>query len=328
MNLEERIVVCDDNNIDELRKKYTNGLHFVVGDTHGQVETLKALMKKIKFDPDKDHVFFTGDYNEGGSVQHLMQYISLYYSAEYDATGFHLIRGNHERELYPFYPLENHPVIIVVKGEKLNYYIAHAGMVRKAFCLINDDMAKNPDKKVYAYKLDNSCAEYDAPLRQVVWSRKGLYSQKSYWQNWPSEESLIQNRACIIHGHSPYCFFKREDYFSYGDNNLFWKNQHILFSEDLQSFNIDSNVKGRFKNGETYRGLACVCLEVLDEIASQNGEKLAVKEVLSAPNFVFSAEYIYGWSAYDEGNIEKITSATPEMKLITLDENGVPYIAD
>ena len=61
MDLTERTVVNDGNNIDWLRSRYPGGLHLVVGDTHGQAATLKALMDTVKFDPEKDHVYFVGD---------------------------------------------------------------------------------------------------------------------------------------------------------------------------------------------------------------------------------------------------------------------------
>ncbi len=326
MDIRERTVVCDDNNIDDLRKQYPDGLHFVVGDTHGEVATLKALMEKIKFDPDKDHVYFVGDYNEGGQVRALLEYMAVYYQADFDRTGFHMIRGNHEIELSPNYLLENLPHVIVLKFKYLTYYIVHAGMVESAFNLINEDMAKSPEKTVFAYRLDSSCVQYDAPFRQLIWSRRGLYSQSSYCRIWPPTMELLRHKACIIHGHSPYCFFKKENYYSYGHNNLFWQNQHVFFSEELQSFNIDSNVKGRIVDGEGHRSLSCVCLEVIDEIAKENGRKLSVDAVKNSRNFVFSVDHIY--SAYDpkRENIDSILKANPEAKFVTLDEKGRPYI--
>lgn len=318
-------ITIEDDNIDYLREKHKNGLSFVVGDTHGEVATLKALMAKIIFDPEKDHVFFVGDYNEGGNPSLLMKYISNYYQPDFNCPGFHLIRGNHERELNPIYPLDNLPDVMIIRGKQMNYFITHAGMVEKAFDIINDDIANKPDNTVYAYRLDSCCAEYDAPLRQLVWSRRGLYSQKSRWKAWPSFSNLTQHKACIIHGHTPYCFFMR-NYFSYGDINLFWKNQHIWFSEDLQSFNIDSNIKGRYENGETYRGLSCLCLEVLEEIATQNEGRITINGIRNAPNGVFGVEYISCWFDTDEGDFSKVLNSSSDMKTITLDENGNPYI--
>ena len=322
----ERTILRMDDNIGELRKKYPNGLHFVVGDTHGQVETLIKLMKKIEFDPQKDHVCFVGDYNGGGRVDCLLSYIAQFYNPEHDGPGFHIIRGNHERELYPIYMLEQHPDIMVIRGKTLIFYIVHSGMVSAALRLLNKDIEENPDKKVFAYKLDDCTTVYDAPLRPVIWSRNGLYTQKTRrW--WPTEAELSENKACVIHGHAPYCFFLHENYISYGDNSLFWQNQHIFFSESLQSFNIDSNVKGRMKNGEFYRGLSCVCLEMIDEIAADNEGKLTIDGVISAPNFVFS-EILSEVSTPYIGGISRIIEARPEMKTITLDENMNPVFMD
>ena len=320
-----RTICCADDNIQSLRQQYPNGLHFAVGDIHGEWKTLKNLMQKIEFDPQKDHVFSVGDYNAGGDPRSLLHYISQYYQADFNRPGFHLIRGNHERELGPDYPLENLPDIIVIKREHLNFYIVHAGMVKTAFQIINDDIAECPCNSVRAYRLSEACAGYDAPLRQIIWSRRGLYTQKSKWKNWPTEPDLRNNKACIIHGHSPYCFFMN-NWFSYGDNSVFWEKQHIFFSEDLQSFNLDSNIKGRYENGESYRGLSCVCLEVLEDIASKNRGYLSVDAVCNAENGVFGTEYIPLHLPCLSGNINSVLNASPEMKTINLDENGEPAI--
>ena len=320
-----KLITCNDDNINELRNKYPDGLHFVVGDTHGECQTLKVLMEKIAFDPHKDHVYFVGDYNEGGNPYALMDYISRFYQANYSMPGFHLIRGNHERELLPIYPLNNIPDIIVIKGIHMRYYIAHAGMVSGAFRLINEDVERTPDNRIHAYRLTDSCAGYNSIFRQIVWSRRGLYTQRSRWRNWPSEDDLRRSRACIVHGHSPYCYFMKD--YSYGDNNIFWQKQRVFFSEDLQSFNIDSNIKGKLKNDETYRGLSALCLEVYDEIAGQNNGHLSIEAIANAINGIFSAEYVPCWNYTREGTIDRVLNATPEMKSILLDLNGRPVIS-
>ena len=321
----EKIFAKDDN-IREIRDRYPEGLHFVVGDVHGEGKTLKALMSKIEFDPKIDHIYFIGDYNFGGNPTSLLQYISQYYQADYNQPGFHLIRGNHERELMPEYYLANLPDIIVFRGEKMDYYLAHAGMVKDVFRLIQKDMTLNDDKTVLAYKLDDRCVQLDAPFRQVIWSRRGLYSQRSRWHVWPSTNELVDTNACIIHGHSPYCFFVN-NYFSYGDDNIYWENQHIWFSEDLCSFNIDANIKGRFENGEGYRNLSCLCIEILEEIASQNDGTLTIEGIISYPvNGCFTAPYVSGVFAIFNGDLHRILDATPEMKMITIDENENPAI--
>lgn len=320
-------ITTTDDNIAVLRGKYPTGLHFVVGDTHGETETLKALMNNIQFDPDKDHVFFVGDYNAGGNPARLLQYLANYYQEDCGLPGFHLIRGNHERELGPLFPLENLPDVMVLRGRQMNYYLVHAGMVTKALRLINDDMAKSPQESVFSYRLADCCTEYDAPLRQLIWSRRGLYSQRSRWHNWPSLSELTQHKACILHGHTPYCYFMN-NYFTYGDCCLFWPQQHIWFSEDLQSFNLDSNVKGRYENGESYRGLTCVCLEVLEEVSQQNGGMLTITGIQNGPNGVFGEPYHYSWQDVEQGDLHRITNAEPEMKTITLDEEGSPIIVE
>lgn len=310
-----KTIVCEDNNINELRLAYPNGLHFVVGDTHCQYPTLKALMDKIKLDAQKDYVYFLGDYNGGGNPTALLRYLSAYYQTDNARPGFHMIRGNHERELSPYYPLQNLPDIIVLRMKNMTYYLAHAGMIASVFDLINEDISARPDETVFAYRLDDASVAYDAPLRQMIWSRRGLYSQKSHWHQWPSQGSLYHNRAVILHGHTPYCFFKKG--LSYGDDTVFWENQHIFFSEDLQSFDVDANIKGRYECGEGWRGLTCVCLEVFDNVAGENNCSLSCTDIEKAPNGVFSVPYTAAYDGDAEGNLDMLLSASPDMKTIT-----------
>lgn len=312
-----------DSNITDIRRRYPEGLHFVVGDTHGETETLRALLEKIRFNPSKDHAYFVGDYNAGGNVFFLLQYLSEHYQEDFERPGYHLIRGNHERELWPVFPLKNLPDILVLRRKHLNYYLAHAGMMKAAFDLINEEIKAFPEQKVFAFRLDDSCAGYNKPLRQIVWSEEGLYSPESGC--WPCEDDLLRNKACIIHGHTPYFFLIGKGRYKYGNRSLFWERQHIFFSEDLQSFDLDSNVKGRFGGGDHYRGLSCVCLEVLEEITARKGS-LSIEGLREAENGIFSAEYIPSSQQYYEGDIRKILNAQPDMKTISLGDNGKPCI--
>ena len=206
------------------------------------------------------------------------------------------------------------PDIIVLKMKYMKYYMVHAGMIKSVFDLINADIANRPSESVFAYKLHDSCVGYDAPLRQIIWSRRGLYSQKSHWHLWPSQGDLYQNCAVILHGHTPYCFFM--GHFSYGDDNLFWQNQHIWFSEDLQALDIDANIKGRNEFGESWRGISCVCLEVFDSIAGQNNSSLSVSDIIGAENGAFSAKYTFTNESWQGGNLNRLLSADLNEKLL------------
>ena len=324
---EERIIQIPDDNIQSIRNRYPGGLHFVVGDTHGESTTLRLLMDKIQFNPQIDHVYFLGDYNCGGNVYALLHDIAKYYQEDYSIPGFHLIRGNHERELYPIFELKNMPDIIVIRGTVMNYYLAHAGMVDKAFDLINKDI-ESTYKPVYAYALDETVAGYDAPLRQVVWSRNGLYSQRSHYHVWPSEKSLQAANACIIHGHTPFSQLKRGNFFSYGDRMLFLENQKVWFAEDLQSFDIDSNVKGRFDTSDLYRGLSCVCLEMIDEIAAKGNGVLKREVLRESENFVFSVPHTPIENTNVDTDLSNLLQAKPAMKRILLDNDGMLQLRD
>ncbi len=321
-------IMQQDDNTDELRRRFPGGLHFVVGDLHGETATLVKLMQKIRFNPDLDHVYFIGDYNGGGDVRTLLNYMSLYYQADYDAPGFHMIRGNHEREMSPRYALDNLPDIIVIKSEHLNFHLVHAGMVSDAFDLINKDIDLHPDQRIFAYRLEDNTCCYDAPLRQLVWSMRGLYSQHSRRHMWPAENKLIKHNACIIHGHTPYCFFTKGDIFTYGDDSLFWGNQHVCFCRELRSFDLDSNIKGRYENGETYRGLSCLCMEVYDEIAAGCNGLLTTEMLRDAKNGLFGVEIEYSTYVCTNESPDTILKAKPAMNTIGLDARGCPVIVE
>ena len=328
MGFSMRTVMRQDDNIAELRRRYPDGLHFVVGDLHGETATLIRLMRKICFNPDLDHVYFLGDYNGGGSVRALLNYMARYYQPDYDAPGFHMIRGNHERELFPVYALENLPDVIVVRRARLNFYLAHAGMVSGAFDLINRDIDRHPGQRIFAYRLENNTCCYDAPLRQLVWSLRGLYSQHSRRHVWPAEDALIGRSACVVHGHTPYCFLKKEDRYGYGDDNLFWEKQHVWFCRELRSFDIDSNIKGCFANGESYRGLSCLCMEVYDELAQSHDGLLTTQALREAENGIFGVEIEYSHNDRADGSPDAILKARPAMKTIALDTEGRPVIVE
>lgn len=219
------------------------------------------------------------------------------------------------------------PDIIVIRGTVMNYYLAHAGMVDKAFDLINKDI-ESTYKPVYAYALDETVAGYDSPLRQVVWSRNGLYSQRSHYHVWPSEKSLQAANACIIHGHTPFSQLKRGNFFSYGDRMLFWENQKVWFAEDLQSFDIDSNVKGRFDTSDLYRGLSCVCLEMIDEIAAKGNGVLKREVLRESENFVFSVPHTPIENTNVDTDLSNLLQAKPAMKRILLDNDGMLQLRD
>ncbi len=325
---QRRTISKNDDNIAALRGRYPDGLHFTVGDLHGETDTLIELMDKIRFDPKKDHVYFVGDYNAGRDVESLLRYMSKYYQPDHEAPGFHMIRGNHERHLFPEYRLENLPDALVVRGSYLNFFITHAGMVSEAFELFRRDMSKAPDRRVFAYRLMDDVCRYGAPLGMLTWSRRGLYTRSSGRYVWPPEDVLRENRACVIHGHAPYCFFVGENADPYGRNNLFWEKQHVWFCEDLRSFNLDSNIKGRHVNGESYRGLACLCMEVYDRLAADNDGQLTVDLLCTAENGIFSKEISSARQTVTDGDLDALLDARPDMKTVITDHRGKLLILD
>lgn len=83
---------------------------YVVGDLHGQVQILRELLKKIHFQPGKDHLIAVGDViDRGQDTGELLEF--LYHGAE--SGWFSAVKGNHEEVLlsYLLSP-KNHPLCI------------------------------------------------------------------------------------------------------------------------------------------------------------------------------------------------------------------------
>ncbi|MCR4644501.1 MAG: metallophosphoesterase [Oscillospiraceae bacterium] len=324
MNIEECLFRSPDDNIAALRAAYPDGLHFVVGDIHGASKTLRTLLQKIRFDPERDHVYYLGDYVGGGNLYALLDVLNAHYEPDYSRPGFHLIRGNHEWFMAQGYPLDNLPDILVLRSKVMDYYLVHSGMLANVFTAIGQDMDAAPDQTVFAYKLDPAYAgNKGAPLVQLLWSRNGLYTTRMQGRLWPAEQVLHIRRACILHGHAPFSYFRKAEYVDYGGETgstpLFWEDQHVLFCEEMQSFNLDADVKGKNKNNNTYRGLACLCLEGCNEAALRSGGILTVEGIRSTPNFLFGTAYehedYYGLFPLPD----RILEARPERKTITMD---------
>lgn len=91
---------------------------------------------------------------------------------------------------------------------------------------------------------------------------------------------------------------------------------------ELQSFNIDSNIKGRYENNEFYRGLSCICLNPLDEIVASNNGNMTVELLKQSDNFVFGESLVNNpWNG-SLNNIDRLLKASPSMKIITLLNDG------
>ncbi|WP_447890194.1 metallophosphoesterase [Pseudomonas hormoni] len=66
------------------------GRDFVVGDVHGQFDTLRTLMAQVQFDADNDRLFAVGDLiDRGPQSEKVVDWL--------ERTWFHSVRGNHEQ---------------------------------------------------------------------------------------------------------------------------------------------------------------------------------------------------------------------------------------
>ncbi|MCU1762147.1 metallophosphoesterase [Pseudomonas sp. 14P_8.1_Bac3] len=66
------------------------GRDFVVGDIHGQFDTLRMLMSQVEFDTDNDRLFAVGDLiDRGAQSEQVVDWLAM--------SWFHSVRGNHEQ---------------------------------------------------------------------------------------------------------------------------------------------------------------------------------------------------------------------------------------
>ena len=87
-------------------------------------------------------------------------------------------------------------------------------------------------------------------------------------------------------------------------------------------------MKGRNAHGETYRGLSCLCLEVLEEIAARDEGAVSIEGLCAGPCPVFSQELVERWGWEPGGNIDAVLRARPEQRTIAVDAFGRPYLRD
>lgn len=323
-------IICEDNNIEQLRAKHPDGLHFVVGDLHGSFATLNKLLKKIKYNKEKDQIYFVGDYyyTTDGDVNELINRLNEDFHTDYSKTGFHLIKGNHDEKCLP-----GLPNIIALKMNKHTFYISHAAVYNKVIDIIYTDMKTKPEKSIFAYKFDtnaiNSKSNGEAKkCYRMTMSIKGNFNPQIIINNENDDAVFIQDTinskdetACIIHGHTPYCYLKNDDNEKkYGSKSVFWKKQHIWFSEDMRSFDIDSNVKGKLHGHDAERRLSCICLEVYDEL-----ESLTIKNIYHGENGVFSVKHeSENKSSAQSDKTSDLLSKIKKIdcKIITVDDKG------
>ncbi|MFQ8892990.1 MAG: metallophosphoesterase [Clostridium sp.] len=325
----EETIICEDNNIEQLRAQHPDGLHFVVGDLHGSFATLNELLKKIKYDKEKDHIYFVGDYysTKDGDVDELINRLNEDFHADYSKPGFHLIKGNHDKELSEL------PNVIAIKMNKHTFYIAHAAVYNKVIDIIYTDMETKLEKSIFTYKFDTNAINSESngetgKCYRMFFSITGNFNPQKIIDNEKNNAVFIQDTinskdetACIIHGHTPYCYLKnKDDKKIYGEKSVFWKKQHIWFSEDMRSFDIDSNVKGH-KNAE--RRLSCICLEIYDSLS-----KLKIKNIRDSENGVFSVKHKSD-NKLNKSSVEsyKISDLQNKIKnidckIITVDDKG------
>lgn len=70
-------------------------MYYVIGDIHGCYDEFQKMLKKIKFNPKFDRLFFVGDYIDRGKQSYeMLSWIEN--NSTYDCYKF--LRGNHEQE--------------------------------------------------------------------------------------------------------------------------------------------------------------------------------------------------------------------------------------
>jgi serine/threonine protein phosphatase 1 len=87
---------------------------FIVGDIHGCLGTLKRLMEKVPWDPERDQLIFLGDYiDRGRDSKGVVDYLV---ALKNSSPNVRFIMGNHELMLLDY-----------LKGRNRDLYMANAG---------------------------------------------------------------------------------------------------------------------------------------------------------------------------------------------------------
>ena len=73
-------------------------MHYAIGDLHGQLPVLEALLKKIDYKPDEDYLYFLGDYTDWG-IQN-METLLYVMDLEKNNDKVFALLGNHDLMMY------------------------------------------------------------------------------------------------------------------------------------------------------------------------------------------------------------------------------------
>jgi len=199
--------------------------YVVIGDIHGDLETLKNILKKVSETIQTDYIVFLGDYVDRGSKQ-IAARLTVLLREELDPERIIILRGNHEPppELTPFphdFPLqllrrygqrgkklyqdflslfEELPYVLIIKDEAIMLHGGPPTDLNKAeniehYFALDRETPPPPLLEEVLWNDPSEDVEYRAPSpRGAGW----LFGKKV------TESALkIANAKVIIRGHEP-----------------------------------------------------------------------------------------------------------------------------
>ena len=171
---------------------------FAVGDIHGCIDKLKALIDKIPFDPQRDTIVFLGDYVDRGPSSY--EVVEFLIELEKNCKNAVFLKGNHEEMLEDFAKGRDITTFLVNGGEQtVKSYMERTS---RPFASPFPDEHMEFFKSLRLYYETEKFIFVHAGLRQGV----PLDRQNTYDLLWNRHQFLDSEKDFgkkVVYGHTP-----------------------------------------------------------------------------------------------------------------------------
>ena len=236
---------------------------YVLGDIHGCIDELMAMLKRISFNKETDNLYFVGDYiDKGPGTYQVLRWLEKNYTEK----SILFVRGNHEQEFVAYIDLLNSldsdktiletATMLHERSEYFDYY----GTVRK---LIKENKVNIFTLSRWADMFRSMPTNYifDVKGQKVIVVHAGynpnLYGDdKEEFELYARENAYTSGgdkNAVIIAGHTPTLV---KDTFVYNDGQVF---KHFDPKNRCTFYDIDCGCV--YKRADPRAKLACIRLD-------------------------------------------------------------------
>lgn len=172
---------------------------FIIGDVHGCLDMLKALIKKIDWRPQRDRLIFLGDYIDRGPESKGV--VSLILELQKVSPGVQCLMGNHENAFLEF-----------LNGGDINLFLMNGGtptLHNYGIRSINEGEFAIPPDHLHFFQRLIPCIELEDYYVVHAGFRPGVEVEKQSLEDmiWIREPFIFSDYDFgkkVIFGHSPY----------------------------------------------------------------------------------------------------------------------------